>query len=121
MDRRLAAIFAADMVGYSRLMGADEETFGRGALYNPDGKQIGWAAINITSVGLQAGVQGFRMLMVLENQHVLQEFKEVGELEGALERLDRPAPQRPTWARFRGPPGILLASKMSRYTLASDR
>jgi len=50
-------------------------TAGRGALYTPDGRQIGWAAINIGSIGLQVGVQGFRMLMVLEDETALQHFK----------------------------------------------
>lgn len=50
--------------------------FGRGVLFDPNGKQLGWAAINNASVGLQAGVQGFRMLMVLENQAELREFKD---------------------------------------------
>ena len=49
-------------------------TWGRGALYSPDGKQLGWSAINVGSIGLQAGVQGFRMLMVLEDKYVLQQF-----------------------------------------------
>lgn len=49
-------------------------TWGRGALYDPNGKQLGWSAIRVGSIGLQAGVQGFRVLMVLENQQVLDEF-----------------------------------------------
>ena len=59
-------------------------TAGRGALYTPDGRQIGWAAINIGSVGLQAGVQGFRMLMVLEDETALQHFK-ANLLTGSVE------------------------------------
>jgi hypothetical protein len=34
--------------------------FGRGMLCRPDGTQIGWAAINTPSIGLQAGVRGFK-------------------------------------------------------------
>lgn len=49
-------------------------TFGRGVLCKPDGTQIGWAAINSGSVGLQAGVQGFRMLIVIETQDELRNF-----------------------------------------------
>ncbi len=49
-------------------------TMGRGALYRPDGSQIGWAAINTGSIGLQAGVQGFRMIMVLEDDAVVRKF-----------------------------------------------
>ena len=49
-------------------------TMGRGALYRPDGSQVGWAAINTGSIGLQAGVQGFRMIMVLEDEAVVRKF-----------------------------------------------
>ena len=56
-------------------------TFGRGVLYKPDGTQIGWASINAASVGLQAGVQGFRMLIVIENQDELRNFM-VGKWNG---------------------------------------
>jgi len=49
-------------------------TFGRGVLCKPDGTQIGWAAIHSGSVGLQAGVQGFRMLIVIETQEELRNF-----------------------------------------------
>lgn len=50
-------------------------TFGRGAVYTPDGRQLGWVKINIAAIGLQAGVQGFRMFMVLEDQRTLALFK----------------------------------------------
>jgi len=50
-------------------------TFGRGALCKPDGTQIGWAALNTGSLGLQAGVQGFRMLIVLQDEQTLANFK----------------------------------------------
>ena len=49
-------------------------TWGRGALYKPDNTQLGWAALNNGSVGLEAGVQGFRMLMVIEDQATLKKF-----------------------------------------------
>lgn len=70
-----------DVAQWGMLIGGG--TWGRGALYSPEGKQLGWAAINVGSVGLQAGVQGFRMLMVLENQQVLQEFK-ANKLTGSV-------------------------------------
>lgn len=50
-------------------------SFGRGVLFDPKGEQLGWVAINNASVGLQAGVEGFRMLIVLENAAELAEFK----------------------------------------------
>lgn len=49
-------------------------TWGRGAIFRPNGRQFGWTAINNGSVGLQAGVQGFRMVMVLENEAEVREF-----------------------------------------------
>lgn len=55
--------------------------FGRGVVTTSGGEQIGWAAVNTTSLGLQAGVQGFRMLVVLENDRVLEAYK-AGNLRG---------------------------------------
>lgn len=49
--------------------------FGRGVLFDNHGNQLGWTVINNASVGLQAGVQGFRMLMVLQNEAEMNEFK----------------------------------------------
>ncbi len=48
--------------------------FGRGTLNRPDDSQIGWAAINTGSVGLQAGVQGFKLLLVIEDRVTLNKF-----------------------------------------------
>ena len=62
-------------------------TFGRGEVCEPDGTQIGWAAINVGSVGLQAGVQGFRMLMVLQHETAMDQFKNnalSGSVNGVL-------------------------------------
>lgn len=50
-------------------------TFGRGAVYDARGMQIGWAALNKGSLGLQIGAQGFKMLMVLEDEKALRRFK----------------------------------------------
>ena len=58
-------------------------TWGRGAVYTPDGQQTAWAALNTGSIGLQIGVQGFRMLMVLENQQVLEQFQ-ANKLTGSV-------------------------------------
>ncbi len=57
--------------------------FGRGTLNNPGGVQLGWAAVNTGSLGLQAGVQGFKMLIVFEDGATLQAFKE-NRLSGAV-------------------------------------
>jgi adenylate cyclase len=58
MDRRLAAIFAADMVGYSRLMAADEagtierQKTHRAALIDPKIAQYGGRIVNTTGDGV---------------------------------------------------------------------
>ena len=40
-----------------------------------DDSQIGWAAISTPSLGLQAGVQGFKMLVVIEDAATFESFK----------------------------------------------
>jgi lipid-binding SYLF domain-containing protein len=57
-------------------------SFGRAAVCKPDGTQIGWAAINNGSVGLQAGVEGFKLLLILQNDQVLQALMK-GQLTGS--------------------------------------
>jgi len=57
--------------------------FGRGMLNNSDGSQIGWAAVNTGSIGLQAGVQGFKMLVVIEDKYTLNKFME-NQMEGSV-------------------------------------
>ncbi len=47
---------------------------GRGTLNRPDHSQIGWAAISTGSIGLQVGVQGFKLLLVIEDEVTLQKF-----------------------------------------------
>jgi len=48
---------------------------GRGALMRPDGTQEGWAAIGTFSLGLQAGVQGFKMFIVHQDEATVVDFK----------------------------------------------
>jgi len=48
--------------------------FGRGVLNRPDGTQIGWAALNTASAGLQLGGRGYKLLVVFENREVLSKF-----------------------------------------------
>lgn len=50
-------------------------TYGRGAVCRPDGSQVGWAVISTGSIGLQAGVQEFRMLAVFEDRAVMEKFQ----------------------------------------------
>ncbi len=62
-------------------------TYGRGTLNRPDGSQIGWAALNNASIGLQAGVRGFKMLVVFQDQATLNRFMEdklVGSVSGVV-------------------------------------
>lgn len=62
-------------------------TYGRGALCRPDGTQIGWGALNTAGIGLEAGVQGFRMLMVLQDEATLKKFMDnqlTGNASGVL-------------------------------------
>jgi lipid-binding SYLF domain-containing protein len=66
-------IIFPDVAQWGILIGGG--SWGRGAVFRASGEQIGWSAINRGSVGLQAGVQGFRMLIVLQNESVLSEFK----------------------------------------------
>ena len=50
--------------------------FGRGTVNLPGGTQVGWGAINVASVGLQAGVQGFKMLVVFQDKYTLEQFQQ---------------------------------------------
>ncbi|MFM7134228.1 MAG: YSC84-related protein [Planctomycetota bacterium] len=50
-------------------------TYGRGAVYDARGLQTGWAAVSKGSLGLQIGGQGFKMLMVLEDDKAMRRFK----------------------------------------------
>ncbi len=57
--------------------------FGRGMLNLPNDRQIGWAAINTASIGLQAGVHGFKMLIVFQDEATLYRFVN-GRLSGSM-------------------------------------
>ena len=61
-------------------------SFGRGAVFSSNGTQIGWAAENQFNVGLQAGGQGKKILIVFENQSTLDQFKQ-GLLTGKVEGM----------------------------------
>ena len=50
-------------------------TFGRGAVYNASGTQVGWAALGSGSVGLQLGAQGYKMAMILEDEATMRRFQ----------------------------------------------
>jgi lipid-binding SYLF domain-containing protein len=51
-------------------------TFGRGAVFNASGTQVGWAALSRGSFGLQLGAQGFKMAMILEDEATMRRFKD---------------------------------------------
>jgi len=57
--------------------------FGRGTLNRPSGTQVGWAALNTGSFGLQAGVRGFKMLIVIKDEATMQKFRE-NQLSGSV-------------------------------------
>lgn len=48
---------------------------GKGVVRRPDGTQIGWADINTANIGPQIGAQGFKMLVVFEDEQTLDMFK----------------------------------------------
>lgn len=50
-------------------------TFGRGAVYDAKGAQVGWAAFNRGSFGLQVGVEGFKMAIVLKDAETFDRFR----------------------------------------------
>jgi len=49
--------------------------FGRGAVYDASGRQIGFSAIRQGTVGLQAGAQSFRQLVVFLTPQSFEAFK----------------------------------------------
>ncbi len=57
--------------------------FGRGMVSRPNGQQEGWGAINTGSLGLQAGVRGFKMLMVIQDEATLNRLKQ-NKLTGSV-------------------------------------
>jgi len=57
--------------------------FGRGTLNRPNGTQVGWAALNTGSFGLQAGVRGFKMLVVIEDEATMRKFRD-NQLSGSI-------------------------------------
>lgn len=50
--------------------------FGRGVVYDGAGNQTGWAYVNTLTGGLQVGAQGFMMLVVLQDDLTMQNFKQ---------------------------------------------
>lgn len=57
--------------------------WGRGMVATSDGTQIGWSAISTSSYGLQAGLQGFKMLVIFRDDTTLAKFRR-NRLSGAV-------------------------------------
>ena len=56
-------------------------------MYGSNGQQVGWAYINTVSAGLQLGAQGFKMLVVFEDQATMQQFEQnklTGNVSGVI-------------------------------------
>ena len=57
--------------------------YGRAMVNRPNGEQIGWGALNTGSFGLQAGVRGFKMLVVIQDEATMEKFK-ANKLSGSV-------------------------------------
>ncbi|MBX3361161.1 MAG: hypothetical protein KF912_06280 [Phycisphaeraceae bacterium] len=57
--------------------------YGRAMVNKPNGTQIGWGALNTGSFGLQAGVRGFKMLVVIQDEATMEKFK-ANKLSGSV-------------------------------------
>ncbi|MGA1266978.1 MAG: hypothetical protein ACO32J_07360 [Phycisphaerales bacterium] len=83
----------AESAGYAVFPGAGQwgiiftgGSFGRGAVFTADGTQVGWAAENQFNVGLQAGGQQNRILIVFADSDTLEKFKQ-GLLTGSAQGM----------------------------------
>ena len=56
--------------------------FGRGVVNTNADVQLGWAAVDSASIGLQAGAQGFKMLVLFEDDATFRRYQE-GKLAGS--------------------------------------
>lgn len=56
--------------------------FGRGLVANANDQQIGWAALNTASFGLQAGGRGFKLLAVFQDEATFRKYQD-GQLAGS--------------------------------------
>ncbi len=73
LDRSAGYIVFPDILQWGVLISGGNTC--RGVLYRPDDTQSGWSAVNAGTLGLQAGVQGFKMLIVLQDEATLEKFK----------------------------------------------
>ena len=74
LDNSAGFVIFPDVLQYGTLIGGG--TWGRGILADSDGKQIGWASVNAGTIGLQAGVQGLKIMMVIQDEATMAKFKE---------------------------------------------
>ncbi len=56
--------------------------YGRGLVSRPNGTQVGWGALNSGSIGLQAGVRDFKMLVVFQDEATMNKFR-ANQLSGS--------------------------------------
>lgn len=80
LDRSAGYIIFPGVGQWGILIGGGK--FGRGMVCAANGDQVGWSSINTGSIGLQAGVQGFKMLVVFQDWATFNEFKQ-GDLAGS--------------------------------------
>ena len=79
IDRSVGYVIFPGVAQWGIMFGGGRS--GRGTLNRPDHSQIGWAAINTGSIGLQVGVQGFKLLLVIQDEVTLQKFMD-NQLQG---------------------------------------
>ena len=82
--------------------------YGRGMLNSPNDSQIGWASVNNASIGLQAGVRGFKMLVVFEDEATLNLFRQnklTGSVSGVVLVGESGASAKTSFTRGIGPRG----------------
>ena len=73
VEKAAGLIVFPDVGQFGILLGGG--TFGRGAVYDAKGTQVGWAAIKRTSFGLQVGAEGFKMAIVLKDEETFNRFR----------------------------------------------
>lgn len=73
LEHAAAYILFPDAVQWGTLMGGGQ--WARGAVFTPRRNHIGWAAINTTSLGIQAGFAACRILIIVKDQPTLRALR----------------------------------------------
>ncbi|MEM9082651.1 MAG: hypothetical protein AAGB34_03570 [Planctomycetota bacterium] len=79
LDRSAAYVIYPDVAQWGIVFSGGR--YGRGVVARPDETQVGWGALNTASFGLQAGIQGFRMLIIFEDEATFRDYQD-GNLNG---------------------------------------